>query len=362
MAKRILTLLVVVFIFAGIFAGCAGTSGSANDTKAAATVKSDSAKSDTSTNTQGKKRVYYYVAPYMGHPYIYDQHLGFKYAAEKFGVEIIKSGPDGWDTKAATEAFEQAIAKKPDGIVTVMWDGSLVPAVKEARAQGIPVIVIETAVPNHGANTYIGLDNYQTGVETAQELVKQAGDSGNLIIQGNWGASNTDAKRAGLQDYLKANTKWQIVADVNDESNTEKAIAGAKDAINSHKDVTAFVGLTSASGPGIAQAMEELNLAPGKIKIVCNDREDLTLEYIKKGFIQASLANKTAMQAFLAIELLEGYNSKGFGQVPVSSDNAAAGINPFPVTITTGNIILNKDNVDNFDHSKMGTYDTTLYH
>lgn len=145
------------------------------------------------------ERVYYYVAPYMDHPFIYDQHLGFKYAADKFGVEIIRSGPSDFDTKAATEAFEQAIAKKPDGIVTVMWDGSLVPAVKDAMARGIPVVVVESAVENHGALTYIGLDNYGTGVETAQELLRVAGESGKLIIHGNWGAGQhrPEAQRPG---------------------------------------------------------------------------------------------------------------------------------------------------------------------
>lgn len=354
MKKKFLGLLLAVIMIVSTLAGCAGSS------DAVVPAEESVAKTE-APKVEAQRRVYYYVAPYMGHPYIYDQHLGFKFAAEKFGVEIIKAGPDGWDPKAATEAFEQAIAKKPDGIVTVMWDGSLLPAVKEARAQGIPVIVVEAAPADHGANTYIGLDNYLGGVETAQELIKVAGTSGKLIIAGNWGASNTDAKRKGLEDYLKANSSWEIIADVNDEANMEKSISVAKDAINSYKDVTAFAGLDSSSGPGIAQAMEELKIEPGKIKVVCNDREDLTLEYIQKGYIQASLANRTATQAYLAIAMLEMYNNNGFGQVPLSSDNASAGINAFPASVTTGNIVINKDNVDKFLHDKMGSYDTDLH-
>ena len=308
------------------------------------------------------KRTYYYCAPYMDHPYIYDQHLGFKYAAQTLGVEVIRSGPSDFNTKAATEALEQVIARKPAGIVTVMWDGSLVPAVRQAMAAGIPVIVIESSVDEHGALTYIGLDNYMTGVETAQELVRVAGATGNLVIQGNWGASNTDQKRKGLEDYLTANTGWKIIADVNDEIVAEKSITGAKDAINNHPEVTAFVGLASSAGPGIAQAMEELGLPPGKIKIVCHDREDRTLEYIQDGYIQASLANKTAMQAYLAIGLLELYNNGRFMSVPISADNAAAGLNPFPNRITTGNVVITKDNVSTFMHENMDSYDTELYH
>ncbi len=308
------------------------------------------------------RRTYYYCAPYMDHPYIYDQHLGFKYAAEKLGVEIIRTGPSDFNTKAATEAFEQVIAQKPDGIVTVMWDSSLMPAVKQAMEQGIPVIVVESAPENHGALTYIGLDNYQTGVETAQELIRIAGTSGNLVIQGNWGAANTDLKRRGLEEYLAANSDWKIIADVNDETSIELSITGAKDAVNNHPEVTAFAGLTSSAGPGIAQALDELGMAPGQIKVVCHDREDRTLEYIEDGFIQATLANKTSMQAYLAVALLELYNTAGYMDVPISADNRAANVNPFPATITTGNVVITKDNVANFTHEAIGTHDTELYH
>jgi ribose transport system substrate-binding protein len=313
-----------------------------------------------STETSVPSRTYYYVAPYMGHPYVYDHFLGLKYAADKFGVDIVQSGPDGFDTQAATEAFEQAIAKKPDGIVTVMWDGSLVSAARSAISQGIPVIVIETAVNDHGAFTYIGLDNYQNGVDTANELLSVGGNNGNVVLVGNWGASNTDAKLAGVKDVLK-NTSWRIIAEVNDETNMEKAIEVSKAAMNNFPNVTAFIGLNSASGPGIAAAMEELNKPADSIIIVCNDREDMTLEYIEKGYINVTLCNKTAMQAYLAIALLEDYSRYGYAEVPISADNRASHVNVFPEKIVTGTFKITAENVKNFRHENMGTYDTVRY-
>lgn len=311
-------------------------------------------------DTQNQERTYYYVAPYMGHPYIYDVFLGFRYAADEFGVKIIQSGPDGFDTQAATEAFEQAIAKKPDGIVTIMWDGSLTAAAKSAIEQGIPVIVMEAAPNDHGALTYIGLDNYQCGVDTAKELVNVAGNSGKVVLQGNWGASNTDAKLAGVKDFL-ADTGWEIIAEVDDQTDAQKAIEVAKGAINNHPDVTAFIGLNSASGPGIAEAMEELNIDPSNIYIVCNDREDMTLEYISDGYIDATLCNKTAMSAYLAISLFEDYWRFGLKDAPVSANNEAANLNIFPTVVTTGTFSITKDNVEEFRHENMDTYETDLY-
>jgi ABC-type sugar transport system substrate-binding protein len=43
-------------------------------------------------------------------------------------------------------------------------------------AAGIPVVVIEANLPDSGAMSFIGLDNYQAGADTAKELIKLGGD------------------------------------------------------------------------------------------------------------------------------------------------------------------------------------------
>lgn len=311
-----------------------------------------------------EKRTYYYVAGFHSHPYFLDMHLGFRYAAEKLGVNIKKMGPDGWDAKAQAEALEQAVAKKPAGIITVMWDASGKPAVKRAMANGIPVIVVEATVPDSGAMAYIGLDNYECGVDTAKEIIARGGKSGNLVAQGNWGASNTDLKFQGLKDYLEANSDWKIVAKVDDKANTEAAIEAAKSIFNNYPDVNAIAGLDSSSGSGIGIAMEELNIDPKDLTIVVHDREDMTLEYIELGYIDATLINKTATSAFLSILLLEAYNNAhdaGFADIPISGDNVAANANPFPKFMYNGTITIDKSNVEKFLAKNIPQYKTDAY-
>lgn len=309
-----------------------------------------------------KQRVYYYVPNFGGHPYFYDMHLGFKYAAEKFQTKIIKVGPDGWDPRAQAEAFEQAIAKKPDGIITILYDGTCIPAIRRAMTNGIPVAVVEANVPNSGALTYVGLDNYSAGVDTAKQLIKIAGDSGNVVVQGNWGASNTDAKVKGFEDFIKANSSWKIVGRVDDKANTEGAIEAAKSAFNNYK-FDAIVGLNSSSGPGIAAGMEELNIASGSVVVICHDREDTALEYIAKGYIQASIINKTATSAYQAILMLEAYNNEatGYKNVPISGDNLASDVNPLPEVMYLGTVVITKENVEAFKHDKMPEIKTKLF-
>jgi len=273
---------------------------------------------------------------------------------KKFGVDIKRVGPQDWNPPAQAEAVEQSIAKKPDGIIAVLWDGSSIPPIKKAMAAGIPVVVIEANLPDSGAMAFIGLDNYQAGADTAKELIKLGGESGKVVALGNWGASNTDAKYRGFSDYLAAHSKWTILGKVDDKGTTNPAIEAAKSLLNTYNDATGIVGLDSSAGTGLGLAAEELRMDISKLTIVVNDREDAVLDYIHKGVIGASILNKTALEAYMAIELLEAYNDSkiGLADVPISTNNKSAGVTPMPENVFMGTVVVDKNNVEYFLHKK----------
>lgn len=299
----------------------------------------------------GSARTYVYASQLQGHPYLLDSLLGMDYAQDKFGVTVERLGPQGWDPVAGAEAVEQAIARKPDGIITTLWEPGAVPGIRRAMEQGIPVVVIEAVTEDDGgALTFIGLDNYGAGVDTARELIARGGDSGKLALSGNWGASNTDAKVQGVTDYLAANSKWEIVGRVDDKATTSTAIDAAKTMFNTYPDITAVIGLDSSSGSGICLAAEELDKDISDLTVIVHDREDAVLECIADGVIDASIINKTALQAYLAVQMLEAYNDANIGlaDVPISADNKAAGVNPFPAAVYMGTEVIDGENVDQF--------------
>jgi ribose transport system substrate-binding protein len=87
----------------------------------------------------------------------------------------------------------------------------------------------------------------------------------------------------------------------------------------------------------------------------------MTLEYVKSGYINSTLCNKTAMQAYLAIALLEDYKRFGYANVPVSADNKDAKVSVFPERVVTGTFVITAANVDKFRHENMDTYNTSRY-
>ncbi|WBU61603.1 substrate-binding domain-containing protein [Paracoccus albus] len=304
-------------------------------------------------------RNYVYASQLQGHPYLLDSLLGMDYAEDRFGVTVERLGPQGWDPVAGAEAVEQAIARQPDGIITTLWEPGAVPGIRRAMEQGIPVVVIEAVTEdNGGALTFIGLDNYAAGEDTARELIERGGDSGTLAISGNWGASNTDAKVQGLTDYLAANSSWEVAGRVDDKATTSTAIDAAKTMFNTYPDITAVVGLDSSSGSGICLAAEELEKDITDLTVIVHDREDAVLECIADGVIDATIINKTALQAYLAVQMLEAYNDDnvGLAAVPISADNAGAGVNPFPQAVYMGTEVIDQENVEQFMRGNLPSF------
>ena len=58
----------------------------------------------------------------------------------------------------------------------------------------------------------------------------------------------------------------------------------------------------------------------------------------------------------MAVALLVNATNYGFLDVPVSADNEGSGIDVWPLTIYTGNVVINQDNVDNFYHDALGEF------
>ncbi|PZX12191.1 ribose transport system substrate-binding protein [Palleronia aestuarii] len=305
------------------------------------------------------QRTYIYASQLQGHPYLLDSLLGMDYAEEKFGVTVEPIGPQGWDPVAGAESVEQAIAREPDGIITTLWEPGALPGIARAMEQGIPVVVIEATVPDSGALTFIGLDNYEAGVDTARELIARGGNSGTYVASGNWGASNTDAKFQGLTEYLDANSGWELAGRIDDQATTSTAIDAAKTMFNTYPDITAVIGLDSSSGTGICLAAEELDRDIEDLVVIVHDREDPVLECIEYGAIDATIVNKTALQAYMAVQMLEAYNDAetGLAEVPISASNEEAGVTPFPAAIYMGTEVIDAENVEDFMRSNLPEYE-----
>lgn len=90
---------------------------------------------------------------------------GFEDAADALGVTVEYRGATRYDAKEQTMVIEQAIARKPAGIaISAIDPQSLVPAINKAIDADIPVVLFDADAPDSQAYSFLGTDNYKSGV------------------------------------------------------------------------------------------------------------------------------------------------------------------------------------------------------
>jgi len=291
---------------------------------------------------------YLFVGVSVGNAYWIDARVGFGDAGTDLGVKAKFDGPQGSDVKQQVDTVEKGIARGVKGIILSPAEPqAVVPVINKAVEAGIPVLTVDTDSPNSKRYTFIGTGNYEAGViggKLLGEAIGGKGKVGLLTIPGQW---NLEERVRGYRDALaKFGIKKEDIIIGNDRAEEGQAKAEAERMLQAHPDLTGFGCVDAAGGVGVAVAVRDAG-KKGVIKIIAMDRNDATLDFIKKGFIQASLAQRTYTMAYLGLQMLYGLNHD---RIKMVKDWRKAATCPLPALVDTGTVVITQENVEFFYH------------
>lgn len=287
---------------------------------------------------------YIYVSA-MGNLEFFNAHkYGWQWAGETLGVKTSYVGPAEYDMNAMVAAFDQAIAKKPKGIAVFAVEPILEPSIDKAVDAGIPVVTILGDLPNTKRLAFVGSGQYDLGYIGGKNLAEALDGAGEVAILSIPGVSMFDEREAGFRAAFEEYPDIEVVQVGATGADTVTAINTAKDILQRFPDLAAFAGTDSTGGIGAATAVEELDRV-GDVKIVSMDRNSDVLEKIDQGIVTGTVAQNDAAMAFWALQTLYNYN---YNQAPLTSDNAAAGVNAGPSQVLTASNYVDKSNLEYF--------------
>lgn len=305
-------------------------------------------KSETNTQTAAdnskKDQLYIEVSALGNLDYFYDHKLGMKKVGEELGVRTEYVGPAEYDMNAMISAFEQAIAKKPNGIVVVGFEPSLDPIVKKAMDAGIPVVTVDADLPTSERVAFVGTGNVNAGRMGGDKLADLIGKKGKVAIMTKPGQSNLEERVTGYKEALAKYPDIEVVQVVDTQSDPVVAAQAAAALLQKYPDLAGIACVEAAGGSGASTAVKEAGLQ-GKVKIIAMDRGNEVVEAIEEGVISASVAQQTALMPYYAVQILYNINNS---KVEITSDNKAAGVKGIPTMVDTGVIIVDKDNAKYF--------------
>ena len=287
---------------------------------------------------------YYLVSANIQVPYWKSAGEGFIQAASQMKVRAEFAGPDTYDPKAEQAEFERVAKTKPSGILVAPANPELMrPDIDAAIAAGIPVLTMDADSPTSKRLIFIGTNNYQAGVMGAKVAAKEMHGKGNVIVFTMPGQTNLDDRLRGYRDTFASSPQIKIVRVVDIAGNPRVAFDAAEQIVGKEKDkVDAFVSLEALSGKEVAEVLDRYNVK-GKT-VVAMDTDPETLDWIRKGVIAATIAQKPYTMAYVGMTMLDMLHHNP--PRSLQEDFPADPCPTVPAFVDTGAALIDKSNVD----------------
>jgi ribose transport system substrate-binding protein len=290
------------------------------------------------------KEVYYLISTNLALPYWQTAASGFKHAAAQYKVTAKVVGPDGYDAQAELAELQKATTAKPAGILISVADVSVLqPGIDAAVSAGIPVITMDSDAAGSRRLYFIGTNNLAAGALGGKRVIQKLGGKGNVVFFTISGQPNTEERLKGYMDAFASRPDIKIVDVVDIKSDPRSAFDKTQElvALTGPKKIDGFICLDSASGKMVSDALKR---SGGGRELVAFDVNQDTLDEIKAGTIDATIAQKPFTMAYVGLKALDEI----FHAPPVSltKDYSADSFAPYPVFVDTGTSLVDQSNVD----------------
>ncbi len=233
-----------------------------------------------------------------------DWNAGAVKACDQLGVTC-KISFSGGDMAAQKEAFNSALAAKPDGIATTSAQPGLwTKEVAAAKAAGIPIVFFNTDDPATGRQAYVGADLTEAGAIWAKYLVDhkmvKKGDKVFLPVEVP-GASYQQLETQGVASVFDPlGIKYDVV-----DCGTDPAgiIAKMTDYVVANHP-PAVIALGDSVAASIKRVFDSAGVKPGSAPVVGWGNSKDTAEEVEAGYVNAAAWQYPSAQGFMPVALL----------------------------------------------------------
>lgn len=271
---------------------------------------------------------------------------GLSRAAAELKVKAEMAGPDTYDPKAEHTEFQRIAAQKPAGILVSAADANIMtPDIDAALNAGIPVITIDSDAPQSKRLLFVGTDNYNAGMLGGKLVAKLLNGKGNLVVFTMPEQPNLKDRLHGYQDALAETPGIKITQVVDIKGEPTVAFDTTESLLDSKNKIDGFVCLESIACPEVGDMVNRKHL-DGKVVIVAMDTDPRTIDWIQKGVISATIAQKPYTMAYFGTKLVADIHLHP--PSPLANNWTESPVAPLPTFIDTGTFIIDKTNVTSY--------------
>lgn len=250
---------------------------------------------------------------------------GAKAAGEELGYTVTCKTPvdtaEGSGNEQQSNLCEEAIVSGVGCVVIAPVDSeAIVPATKKINDAGIPIVNLNTKISDDTQyKTFVGLENFNQGYDTAKALFEAMGGSGKIfIIEGSTGAQTSIDRVKGCEAAVQEYPGIEVVAQQSANYSRADALNVVQNLLQSHPDVNAIFCCNDEMALGSAEAVDAAGKI-GDIMISGQDANDDAVAALKEGKITITSYGNPYMQGYTAVQaavdVLEGKDVDSFYEV-----------------------------------------------
>jgi len=185
---------------------------------------------------------------------------------------------------------ENAINRQVAGIVLAPSDpDALVPSIKKAWENSIPVVLIDSAVSADADKYYqafLSTDNKKAGELCAEAMIKAVGTEGKIAIMSYVAGVGSEIGRVGgFTDYIKAHSSLEIVGPFYSQSLMANALNQTIDTLAANPDLKGIFGANEPTAEGMGRGIAQSGKA-GQITAIGFDGNQGLQDFVRDGTLQ----------------------------------------------------------------------------
>ncbi|GGK76654.1 hypothetical protein Sme01_20670 [Sphaerisporangium melleum] len=270
----------------------------------------------------------------LNNPYFVQLRTGAEAEAKKLGATLTVTDAQNDASQQVNQVQNFASQGMKAIIINPVDSDAAAPAVKLAERSSIPVLAVDRGVNGAQVTQTVASDNVAGGKLAAQELAKQLGEKGKVVVlQGVAGTSASRDRGKGFTEGIAGYPGIQVVAQQPADFDRTKGLDVMTNLLQSHPDVTGVFAENDEMALGAIKALG--GKAGTSVKVVGFDGTPDGLKAIEGGTLAASVAQQPAL----------------LGQQAVQNAVKAAKGEKLPATLDVPVKIATKDNASEFSAS-----------
>lgn len=238
--------------------------------------------------------------------------VGFKTEAERLGYEAVIVNAD-FNLEKQISQLKTFLARKVDGVALAALDSyAVIPAIKDLRKAGIPVIAVDRAIDDSSITSTIITDNVTAGAELGKYALKvlNGKPAKALVIQGNLNALINSLRCDGFLSAIKSSKDYEVIGMPVGDWQAEKAYDAVVSYMKTHPEINVIFSASDVMDPGIVSGLKAVGRLypagdPRHVVVVSIDGGPEGLDLVRKKYVTAVFSQQPYLIGVWAVKVLQ---------------------------------------------------------